>query len=187
MAYLRATGDKALIDGNEENAKALFLRRWNKGRRSSDLIHVLKILQSQKDYNTASKLIKELPEATFKSQQISLYIASILRQAGEYAESMRILSLSLGWNNNNTELLLEMARSYSAQKKYTNVIDILEKIKDKNSSNFSVWFNLGVAYSNIGKLDEGLRAFTTANTINPNDEATAANRIVLLKETKQNI
>ena len=186
MAYLRAAGERALKEGNRKEAKATYRRLWLKERRGSDLIQLLKILQIEKDYNSAVSIIKELPQEAFKIKDISLQSSSILRETGRHRESIRIMEDSLQWNNDDPELLLELARNYSGNAQFGQAIKILEKLRDISPNSFSIWFNLGVAYSNSGQLGEGLKAFTHANSINPEDEVTAANRIVLLKENKTN-
>ena len=185
MAYLRAAGEKALNEGNAQEAKEIYHQLWLKERRAKDLIQTLKILNNAKDYNSAYSIIKELPIEAFKIRDVSLYSSSILRQSGNYQESIKLLSQSLEWNPTDAELSIEIARNFTANSQYEDAIKALESIKNKNTNNFSMWFNLGVAYSNIGRIDEGLEAFTNANIINPEDEVAAANRIVLLKETRQ--
>ena len=66
--------------------------------------------------------------------------------------------------------------------KVQNTIRILEKIETNELNGFSIWFNLG-AYSNLGKLKQGLNAFTKANKLKPDDEVTAASDYLL--KTKQ--
>ncbi|WP_115131506.1 CDC27 family protein [Synechococcus sp. N26] len=185
MTYLRTDAESMMPEATGEEVKAKYHQRWLKEKRVSDLIKVFEVLKMDKNYDQALKLIKSLPEETFNNKTVSLHSSTILRQKGSYQESIKILNISLERNKNDEALLIELARCYSGNKQFKNSIDILEKIQKNNSNSFSIWFNLGVAYSNLGKLQEGLKAFTNANSINPDDEVTAANRIVLLKETRQ--
>lgn len=185
MTYLQATTDSAVHKSKHEEIKAGYHERWLKERRVSDLIKVIEILEFDKNYKQAVKLIKSLPKEAFKNKPVSLHSSTILRQIGEYKEAIKILNLALEGNKNDEALRLELARNFTGDKQYTKSISTLEKIKKNKSNSFSIWFNLGVAYSNLGELDRGLQAFTNANSINPEDEVTAANRIVLLKETRQ--
>ena len=185
MTYDRDKGEKALREGNGGDGKAIYYQKWRKDRHVSDLLKLLKILEDQKDYNYALNIINTLDKNEFRRENIALYSSLLLRRMGKYNEARNILKIALECNDIKDNLLLELARNFSASQQFEKAIGILEGLKGSNFNSFSIWFNLGVAYSNVNKIDNGLKAFTEANKINPYDEAAAANMIILLKETKQ--
>ena len=116
---------------------------------------------------------------------IALRCAALLRSTGKSKQASDIAMFSLEWNKDDTDLKIELARNHICTKNFREAATILEGVKLSKSNEFSAWFNLGVAYSNLGELNHGLEAFNKAHNIKPQDVATAANRIVLLKETRQ--
>ena len=132
------------------------------------------LLQMQGDVQGATKNLEIAARLNPKSYEILFHLASVYYETNMLkdaeAEYKKVLKIKPSYLHalNNLAIIL------SSKGEYGEAIELLDKAEGKiNSSHvdkntaISIYCNLGISYTGLGKLDEALFAYECANKLNP--------------------
>lgn len=115
-------------------------------------------------------LLHELFEDDSSDKSIlALDISSLLSELSMYREAEEFLLNSLENDENNIELIEELAFCYEQNKKYRLAVDLYERILDLDPYFSEIWFNLGQAWFNLEEFEKAVEAYDFALTISESD------------------
>jgi len=126
-----------------------------------DIINKAKKLKNEEKYEEAIKLLEDTYLQNPQSKEIKINFIDILFSYGGYL---------------NDEFVLE----------YEKAVEIFKKILDIEPKNYKVFYNLGIAYSNLGQVENALKAYNTAITLK-SDYKHCYYNIGLIYEEKGNL
>ncbi|MFX1339469.1 MAG: tetratricopeptide repeat protein [Promethearchaeota archaeon] len=125
------------------------------------IINKAKKLKDEEKYEEAIKLLEDTYQQYPQSEEIKNNYVNMLFSYGGYL---------------NDEFVLE----------YEKAVEIFKKILEIEPNNFKVFYNLGIAYSNLDQVENALKAYNTAITLKPDYKHCYYN-IGLLYEEKENL
>ena len=80
---------------------------------------------------------------------------------------------------------LELGRKYHENEEYQKAVSAYRHVVKIDVSNFHAWHNLGLALRFLGKLDDALKAFNTAESLDPgNGEIYIQQGLILIGQEK---
>lgn len=126
-----------------------------------EIINKAKKLKNEEKFEEAIKLLENQFQQDPQSEVIKTNLIEVLFSYGGYL---------------NDEFVVE----------YEVAVDIFKKILEIEPKNYKALYNLGIAYFNLGQIENALKAYNNAITIKPDYKHCYYN-IGLIYETKENL
>jgi len=126
-----------------------------------EIINKAKKLKNEEKFEEAIKLLENQFQQDPQSEVIKTNLIDVLFSYGGYL---------------NDEFVVE----------YEKAVEIFKKILEIEPKNYKVLYNLGIAYFNLGQIENALKAYNNAITIKPDYKLCYYN-IGLIYETKENL
>jgi tetratricopeptide (TPR) repeat protein len=98
------------------------------------------------------------------------------RDLQQIGESEKYLKATLSYDKDNLRALKDLAVVYGITKRYTESVDVLQKVVEIKPKDASAWYNLGVSLNAINKIDQAQTAFDKSYELDP-----SRNRVVISK------
>lgn len=118
-------------------------------------------LKNEENFEEAIKLLEDVFQQESQSEIIKKNLIEVLFSYGGYL---------------NDDFVLE----------YKKAVDIFKKILEIEPKNYKALYNLGIAYFNLGQIENALQAYNEATTIKPDYKHCYYN-IGLIYETKHDL
>lgn len=91
----------------------------------------------------------------------------------------------MGHSEKSKEEWFELGRKYHENKEYEKAVSAYRHVVKIDKYNFHAWHNLGLALRFLGKLDDALKAFNTAQSLDPgNGEISIQQGLILIGQEK---
>ncbi|MCH7535634.1 MAG: tetratricopeptide repeat protein [Bacteroidetes bacterium] len=128
---------------------------------NSEMFLLKGIINSRKEHHEeAIKCFKKAIEFTDgPDNEPYLEIAEEYKISGKYKEAKDALERALEMDPSNTETMLELAMCCDILKDFKRSVEFYELILDEDPYAYLNWFNLGLAYFNLAKIEKSIEAF----------------------------
>lgn len=174
---------QAAIERGELTAAELLSKDlWEREHRASDLANLGSLIRQQGRLQEAVDLFLQHETSLSYHVGLSVNAANAFRANGQPERSIQLLEAAIQRHGRQSDLLHSLAKSQLAVRNAGTAASLLEELSLIEPTSFSVWFDLGVARSQIGQPEDALKAFDQAQSLDPKHAITAANRITLLKD-----
>jgi len=126
-----------------------------------EIINKAQKLKNEEKFEEAIKLLENLSQQDQQSEVIKTNLVDLLFSYGGYL---------------NDEFVVE----------YEKAVETFKKVLEIAPKNYKALYNLGIAYFNLGQIENALKAYNNAITIKPDYKHCFYN-IGLIYETKENL
>jgi len=107
-----------------------------------DLINKALELKKKEKFSDAIKILEDLLESDSKSESIKNTLIEVLLDYGGYLNDEWVLG-------------------------YEKAVECFKKIIEMDPNNYRAWYNLGIAYFNLNRIQDALNAYNQALEIKP--------------------
>jgi len=94
-------------------------------------------------------------------------MSDIYLKQGKTEEAKKMVADARAKYPNNAELLRSEVNFLLNDQKYTEALELLKSLADKDGSNATIWFVLGATYEKLGNVDEQEKAYKKSLEIDP--------------------
>jgi len=110
---------------------------------------------------------KKSAEIGYNVPDVYIYMSDIYLKQGKTEEAKKMVADARAKYPNNAELLRSEVNFLLNDQKYTEALELLKSLADKDGSNATIWFVLGATYEKLGNVDEQEKAYKKSLEIDP--------------------
>jgi len=128
------------------------------------------------DRATSNKYLELALRYHSDNPRVHLIAGRHLIEEGRYDEAMKHLKIALSLNPSFLDALITITELYIIEKDYSSAVRYAKKIIAESRTHKLGWYLLGLAYRDMGDLNDAINTFLSLLSIHPEDEVA---RIVL--------
>jgi tetratricopeptide (TPR) repeat protein len=129
--------------------------------------NLISLLVEAGEYEEVLSLSNKVNSLFGYSNQIVLLCAQANRGLLKYDEAIRLLTSILQSKPNDASAKLELGKTYFTAGKCETAINYYFELINEGVNEFSIWHNLGNAYSNLSQFDKAIDAYQNSINLNP--------------------
>lgn len=119
----------------------------------------------KKNYKTAKQYLNGLVSGKYKEPMIYIFLSDIYKEENDTVKALNTINLGEKEFADTSRIMIQKFNIYLWAGKTQVALDLLQKIKDKDSTNPIIFYNIGTVLNEMGSFDEAVKAFEKSITL----------------------